>query len=54
MRIRKQINNLKIKFSENYNKYQVETPDKKILEEFDTLEKAAGEPVLSQVLEPLL
>lgn len=40
MRIRKQINNLKIKFSETYNKYQVETPDKRILEEFNTLEKA--------------
>lgn len=39
-RKRKQINNLNIKFSRTYNKYLVETPDKRILEEFDTMENA--------------
>ena len=36
----KQVNNLIIKFSRKYEKYQIVTPDKRILEEFDTIEKA--------------
>lgn len=36
----KQINNLIIKYSRIYNKYQVITPDKTVLDEFDTIEKA--------------
>lgn len=33
----KQINNLKIKYNKLYNKYQVISPDKKVLEEFNLL-----------------
>jgi hypothetical protein len=36
----KQINNLKIKYSKFYEKYQVVTKNKKILEEFEELPKA--------------
>lgn len=36
----KQINNLIIKYNKVYEKYQVAAPNKRILEEFDTLEKA--------------
>lgn len=37
----KQVNNMKIKFNKTYNKYQVVTPDGRVLEEFDTEEEAA-------------
>ena len=33
----KQINNLKIKYNKLYNKYQVISPNKKVLEEFNLL-----------------
>ena len=36
----KQVNNLKIKYSKLYNKYQVVTPEKIIWEEFDTEQEA--------------
>ena len=36
----KQINNLIIKFNRIYEKYQVITPDKRVLEEFNTLQAA--------------
>ena len=36
----KQVNNMKIKYSKLYNKYQVITPDGRVLEEFDTEEEA--------------
>ena len=36
----KQVNNLIIKFSRKYEKYQIVTPDKRVLEEFDTIEQA--------------
>lgn len=36
----KQINNLKIRYSKLYKKYQVVTPDKRVLEEFKELPKA--------------
>jgi hypothetical protein len=36
----KQINNLKIKYSKLYKKYQVITPDKRVLEEFNALPHA--------------
>lgn len=36
----KQVNNLIIKFSRKYEKYQIVTPDKRVLEEFDTMEQA--------------
>lgn len=36
----KQLNNLIIKFNRTYEKYQVIAPDKRVLEEFDTMEKA--------------
>ena len=36
----KQVNNLKIKYSELYKKYQVITPDKRVLEEFQEEEDA--------------
>ena len=35
-----QVNNLKIKYSKLYKKWQVVTPDKRIWEEFDTQEQA--------------
>ena len=35
-----QVNNLKIKYSKLYKKWQVTTPDKRILEEFGTQEQA--------------
>lgn len=35
-----QINNLKIKYNKLYNKYQVITPDKRVLEEFEDIEQA--------------
>ena len=35
-----QVNNLKIKYSKLYNKWQVITPEKITWEEFDTLEQA--------------
>lgn len=36
----KQVNNMKIKYSKTYDKYQVITPDGRILEEFDTEKEA--------------
>lgn len=33
----KQINNLKIKYNRIYDKYQIISPDKKVLEEFKLL-----------------
>ena len=36
----KQVNNMKIEFSKTYNKYQVITPNGKVLEEFDTEKEA--------------
>lgn len=36
----KQVNNMKIKFNKIYNKYQVVTPDGRVLEEFDTEKEA--------------
>lgn len=36
----KQVNNMKIKFNKTYNKYQVVTPDGRVLEEFDTKKEA--------------
>ena len=36
----KQINNLKYRYNKNYNKWQVISPDKKVLEEFVELENA--------------
>ena len=36
----KQINNLIIKFNRTYEKYQVIAPNKKVLEEFETMEQA--------------
>lgn len=35
-----QVNNLKIKYSKLYSKWYVETPDKRIWEEFNTQEQA--------------
>jgi hypothetical protein len=37
-----QVNNLKIKYSKLYKKWQVVTPDKRIWEEFDTQEQAVA------------
>lgn len=36
----KQVNNMKIKYSKTYDKYQVITPDGRVLEEFDTEKEA--------------
>ncbi len=36
----RQINNLKISYSKLYEKYQVITPDKRVLEEFEKEEDA--------------
>lgn len=38
--MKKQINNLTISFSRKYNKFQVITPDKRVLEEFEYLQDA--------------